>query len=420
MRLYGIFFTGIILISLCTPCEGIFGSSSLQDYVDSLVDAAKFKFDGVLNLNDSVINQIWSAFKTKYGRAYSSLGEEKQRLRVFRDHLRFVLESNLKKMQTFQLELNEFADWTADEFNTLKKGLIVSTSFRRDMMITGQDEEDSLGRSVRKLHRRHYHARRLKRSLHKRRHHRKRFLKDWILNFFSKNNTSDNGNQQSNVFDWRTKSVVSSVKDQRKCGCCYAFATATVMETLYAIKTNSKTIIDFSAQQIADCSSNGNNGCAGGNFGPSVRYLADNGGKIATESSYPYAGAQKSCRTSGVNEIQLGNIQYGVIPEGNEKKLAEALTNYGPIFIGIDTDTKLFMFYKTGVLKIDNCPTRRQDMDHAMAVVGYGYDDALKSSYWIIKNSWGTKWGEQGYLRLAKDAGNMCGVASMAYYGKLA
>ncbi|CAF4578473.1 unnamed protein product [Rotaria magnacalcarata] len=77
------------------------------------------------------------------------------------------------------------------------------------------------------------------------------------------------------------------------------------------------------------------------------------------------------------------------------------------------------MFYKTGVLKIDNCPTRRQDMDHAMAVVGYGYDDALKSSYWIIKNSWGTKWGEHGYLRLAKDAGNMCGVASMAYYGKL-
>ncbi|CAF4620617.1 unnamed protein product, partial [Rotaria magnacalcarata] len=57
--------------------------------------------------------------------------------------------------------------------------------------------------------------------------------------------------------------------------------------------------------------------------------------------------------------------------------MAEALTNYGPIFIGIDTDTKLFMFYKTGVLKIDNCPTRRQDMDHAMAVVGYGYDDAL-------------------------------------------
>ncbi|CAF1582317.1 unnamed protein product [Rotaria magnacalcarata] len=411
MRSYGIFFIGIFSIGLYTPCEGIFGSSSLQDYIDSLVDAARFKFDGVLSLNDSAIHQIWSFFKNKYGRVYSSIDEEKQRLRVFRDHLQYVLESNLQNLLTFELELNEFADWTSDEFNSLKKGLIVSTSFRRDMIIYNQD---LLQPGLRKLHRRPYHSRRLKRRLH-----HERFFRDWFSNMFHSGKDKDNAIHQSNVFDWRTKSVVSSVKDQRKCGCCYAFATATIMETLYAIKTNSSTTVDFSPQQIADCSSNGNTGCSGGNFGPSVRYLLDNGGKIATESSYPYAGTRKSCRTSGLNEIQLGNIEYGMIPEGDEKKLADALTNYGPIFIGIDTDSKRFMFYKRGVLKIDNCPTRRQDMDHAMAIVGYGYDDTLQMSYWIIKNSWGKKWGEQGYLRLAKDAGNMCGVASMAYYGKL-
>jgi cathepsin L len=77
------------------------------------------------------------------------------------------------------------------------------------------------------------------------------------------------------------------------------------------------------------------------------------------------------------------------------------------------------MFYKSGVLSINSCPNRPQDMDHAMVVVGYGYDSAVKMSYWIIKNSWAEKWGESGYLRLAKDKNNMCGIASMAYYGKL-
>jgi cathepsin L len=175
----------------------------------------------------------------------------------------------------------------------------------------------------------------------------------------------------------------------------------------------------LSPQQIADCSSNGNNGCNGGNFAPSIRYILGQNGKIATLESYPYVGKKQTCKTSGINQINLGNIEYGAIPEGDEKAMAQALVNYGPLFIGLDADSKLFMFYKSGVLSISNCPNRRQDMDHAMVVVGYGYDNTLKMSYWIIKNSWAEKWGENGYFRLVKDKGNMCGIASMSYYGKL-
>jgi len=175
----------------------------------------------------------------------------------------------------------------------------------------------------------------------------------------------------------------------------------------------------LSPQQITDCSSNGNNGCNGGNFPPSIRYILGQNGKIATLASYPYVGKKQTCKTSGINQINLGNTQYGAIPEGDEKTMAQALVDYGPLFIGLDADSKLFMFYKSGVLSIDRCPNRRQDMDHALVAVGYGYDTTLKTSYWIIKNSWGEKWGENGYLRLAKDKGNMCGIASMAYYGKL-
>ena len=275
------------------------------------------------------------------------------------------------------------------------------------------DDDDDDAESLR----RHYHIRRLKRSLKRRRYKDRRFFRDWFSGFFSGN---ENTNSQSkDLFDWRTKSVVSKVKNQGSCGSCYAFATTAVLETLYATKRRSRNIIEFSPQQITDCSNYGNYGCNGGNFVPSLRYLSRQGGKIATEASYPYVGRRTICRTSGIRQIPLGNIQYGAIPHGNEKKMAEALVTYGPLFIGLDADSKLFMFYKSGVLKINNCPNRLQDMDHAMALVGYGFDSGVNMPYWIIKNSWGTSWGEKGYLRLAKDAGNMCGVASMAYYAKL-
>ena len=268
--------------------------------------------------------------------------------------------------------------------------------------------------------------------MHRRHHHKsndRRGFSDWFWNLIkgdnstsnnnNNNNNNNGGSQSTNSFDWRTKNVVGSIKNQLNCGCCYAFATAAVLETLYAIKTNAKSVTDLSPQQITDCSSNGNNGCNGGNFPPSIRYVQGQGGKIATYASYPYAGKKQSCQTSGINQISLGQVDYTAIPEGDEKTMAQALVNYGPIFIGLDADSKLFMFYKTGVLSISSCPNRRQDMDHAMVAVGYGYDSALQMSYWTIKNSWGEKWGESGFLRLAKDKGNMCGIAAMAYYGKL-
>jgi hypothetical protein len=348
------------------------------------------------------------------------LAEEKQRFRVFRDHLQYVLEYNLERLRTFQLELNEFADWTLDEFNSAKKGLIVSTNLRRRIFHDHRQDDDSVRRSLNKLYQHHYYLRRIKRSMINRRYQQKSYdprgFTDWLWNVI-KPDTNNNAGQSTSSFDWRSKNVVGSIKNQLNCGCCYAFATAAVLESLYAIKT--KTLTDFSPQQIADCSSNGNSGCNGGNFPPSIRYVSGQGGKIATLASYPYVGKKQTCITSGINQINLGTVQYGAIPEGNETGMAQALVNYGPLFIGLDADSQLFMFYKTGVLSINNCPTRRQDMDHAMVAVGYGYDTTLKMSYWIVKNSWGEKWGENGYFRLAKDKGNMCGIASMAYYAKL-
>jgi C1A family cysteine protease len=192
------------------------------------------------------------------------------------------------------------------------------------------------------------------------------------------------------------------------------------MESLYALKIKSQNPVNFSPQQLVDCSTSyGNYGCSGGLFQPSVKYFTAQSGKIATLASYPYTAKQGSCKTTGLNQVNLGTIKYTDITQGDEKGLADALVKYGPMFIGLHVSDDAFMFYKSGVVKINNCKNGRGDMEHALALVGYGYDNSLKLSYWIIKNSWGADWGENGYVRLAKDAGNMCGVTTLASWATL-
>ncbi|CAF1251730.1 unnamed protein product [Rotaria sordida] len=390
MKLYGILFTFILLIGLSSCRDKFLTRTSVQDYVDKFVDVVKFKHQGILSLNKTAIRQIWSFFKAKYRRFYSSTKEERARLRVFRDKLKYVLETNLRKASTYKLGLNDFSDWTPEEYQRMVHGVKVSSRFRRSL-IDDELDEDSLERSLARFDQRYYYARRDENN----------------------NDTS----QQPNTFDWRTKNVVSPIKHQGYCGSCYAFATVAVMESLYAIKTNSQNVTRFSEQQIVDCSSKGNSGCCGGNFEPSVKFLSEKGGKIAIEASYPYAEKLALCQKSGTNEIELGEIKYEKLARGNEKKLAEAVANYGPIFVAVDASSEDFGTYRKGVLQIDRCHKRR--VTHAVVVVGYGYDEEIQKPYWIIKNSWGTGWGENGYLRLIKDAGNMCGVATQAYSAKL-
>jgi C1A family cysteine protease len=186
------------------------------------------------------------------------------------------------------------------------------------------------------------------------------------------------------------------------------------MESAYAINSNSENVIDFSPQQIVDCSSDGNYGCDGGNFEPTFNYLKQQGNKIATEDSYPYVGTKETCTTDGVDQIDLEQLNATLIESGDETALAEALVNYGPMYIAINANHEFVMFYRNGIVTTDDCPP--DQLNHAVTLVGYGYDDIIQMSYWLIKNSWGTGWGENGYFRIAKDAGNMCGVASEGWY----
>jgi len=351
--------------------------------------------------------------KTKF----SILDEEKQRIQIFRDHLKSVLQSNLQEGITFKLGMNHLSDLTKEEFLQFSTGLVPPTDSQ--VINDNENNQESVGRRLTELDDDQYEFTRLKRSLHRRRHKNERFFADWF--WFNKNSSTTTGSTpNTNGFDWRTQKVVTSIKDQGQCGACYAFASVAVMESLYAIKIKSQNPTDFSPQQLVDCSgSSGNNGCNGGLFQPSVKYFTGQGGKIATLASYPYTAKQGTCRTSGINQVNLGTIQYTNINQGDEKGLADALVKYGPMFIGLHVSDNAFMFYRSGVVKINNCLNGRGDMQHALTLVGYGYDNSLNLPYWIIKNSWGTNWGESGYVRLAKDAGNMCGVTTLASWATL-
>ncbi|CAF1025075.1 unnamed protein product [Rotaria sordida] len=422
MRLQFLLPLVLLIADLSTPAHG----TNLQRFVESLVDTVNNEFGGKVVLNKTALRRAWLFFKKKYKHSFSSAQEDKKRNQIFQENVQFVLESNSKRSQTFALALNEFADWTQEELENYRKGLNeLSEKERRSYDDSNYEADGDVARRVlSKLYRHDTNKRDWKQNFMEesddwKHQYDKRFIKDIFHDILHPDKTNYDKVVLPDSFDWREKNLVSSIKNQLECGSCYAFATIAVLESLYAWKNNLKEVIDFSPQQIVDCSS-GNNGCGGGTFGPSIRYLQKNHGKLSRLNSYPYtAVASEQCRKNDTNQVHLGNLQYRSIAVGNEVILAKALTIKGPIFIGLNTKSKLFTFYKEGVYKVDNCSNSRMSMDHALALVGYGFDKELQLPYWIIKNSYGTTWGENGYLRLAKDNGNMCGVATMASFAEL-
>jgi len=209
------------------------------------------------------------------------------------------------------------------------------------------------------------------------------------------------------VFDWREKGVVSPVKDQGQCGSCWAFATAETAESAWALQNSSSSSwVPLSPRQLVDCSTE-NAGCSGGYIDAAMRYVVDYG--LLPEEIYPYTPNDGPCEIPLHNTVFRPDGCFRVAP-GNERRIRQALVERGPLVATIDADPSVFQFYIGGVIRREDCGT---DLDHAVQLVGYGAEDSTK--YWIIRNSWGTGWGEQGYFRLERtdeeDTDGTCGVA---------
>jgi len=213
-------------------------------------------------------------------------------------------------------------------------------------------------------------------------------------------------------WDWRLHGAVSSVKDQGQCGSCWSFSAVGSLEGAWAISSNQ--LFNLSEQQIMDCSRTyGNMACNGGLMDKAFEYAIDNG--MCLDNDVPYLADREFCSKAirSCKKVAYFNNCMKV-PKNNEKVLKEAVYR-GPVAVSIEADTKTFQFYKSGILDSSNCGTT---IDHGVLAVGYGIENDKK--YWIVKNSWGQDWGENGYIRIARgdgeDSEGVCGIAKDACF----
>jgi len=198
-------------------------------------------------------------------------------------------------------------------------------------------------------------------------------------------------------WDWRDQKVVTAVKDQGGCGSCWAFAAVESIESAL-IQATGKTLL-LSSQNMVSCTPNpqhcgGTGGCAGATSELGYQYVADKG--IASEKDYPYRATTGRCDETKPKSARIHS--FVKLPENNYTALITALATIGPIAVSVDAEP--WMGYSRGVFT--GCGLTRIDINHAVQAVGYGTDNG--KDYWIIRNSWGSFWGESGYIRLFRHS----------------
>nr|CAA06243.1 pre-pro-TPE4A protein [Pisum sativum] len=290
-----------------------------------------------------------------------SLDEKHNRFNVFKANVMHVHNTN-KLDKPYKLKLNKFADMTNYEFRRIYADSKVS----HHRMFRGMSNENGT------------------------------FMYENVKNVPSS-------------IDWRKKGAVTDVKDQGQCGSCWAFSTIVAVEGINQIKTQK--LVSLSEQELVDCDTGGNEGCNGGLMEYAFEFIKQNG--ITTESNYPYAAKDGTCDLKKEDKAEVSIDGYENVPINNEAALLKAAAKQ-PVSVAIDAGGYNFQFYSEGVFS-GHCGT---DLNHGVAVVGYGVTQD-RTKYWIVKNSWGSEWGEQGYIRMQRGISHkegLCGIAMEASY----
>jgi len=305
----------------------------------------------------SVGHQEWELFKSTHGKAYS-VAEEVFRMKVFLDNRDKIAAHNARFENgevSFNMAMNKFGDLLTHEFAALQ------TYIPEDFPAT-------------------------------------------TPLFMAPNNF-----KAPSSVDWRNQGLVTGVKDQGQCGGCWSFSATGALEGQHFRKTGQ--LISMSEQNLIDCSTSyGNGGCNGGVVQYAFNYIKNNGG-VDTESSYPYEGRDYSCRYSAA--FKAATVTgYVSVRRGDENDLMNAVGSVGPVSVCINASSQGFQFYHTGVYRDSSCS---KSINHAVLAVGYGTDSSY-GAYWIVKNSWGSSWGDAGYIKMARNNNNQCGIANQACY----
>jgi len=307
-------------------------------------------------LDDSDEWKQFSNFQDRFSRRYESLEETEHRFQIFRTNLRNIILHNLDQTQNFTMGINQFTDLTPQEF--------------KDQFVGG--------------------------------------LRSEVGSYGCKSFSSSASGAPSSI-DWRQKGAVTSVKDQGQCGSCWTFSSTGAVEGAWAISTGK--LIDLSEQELVDCAtgvSYGSHGCNGGQMEGAFKYIMEHG--QCSDSSYPYTSGVTKTGGSCQKCSAVAHISSCSDVKPNDQISLMAAVAQQPVAIAISADTKLFQSYSGGIITSPSCYT---SLDHGVLIVGYGTENG--QDYWLVKNSWSSSWGMDGYVKIAKSSSTndpgVCGIS---------
>ncbi|KAL6865209.1 hypothetical protein ACP4OV_016360 [Aristida adscensionis] len=303
-------------------------------------------------LGEEAMKIRYEMWMVEYGRTYKDEVEKAHRFKVFKENIDFIERSNRAVGNgKYLLAINKFADMSNKEFMAM---------YTRSEPLSSTTAKN-------------------------------------ISGFEYMNVTLTDLPEE---VDWTKKGAVTKIKEQKDCGCCWAFCVVAAVEGIHQIKTGK--LLSLSEQQLLDCTGLTHD-CTDGIKNRAFKYIIRNGG-IAIEDAYPYTAKKGPCQYVKPDVMITA---YKSVPRDDEDALAAAVAHQ-PVAVGIDVDN--IKFYSSGVFLGKDCGDQP---NHCLTVVGYGTHDGTK--YWLLKNQWGESWGEKGYMKLERGT-NACGIAKHASY----